>query len=401
MDYVFMTDSDSDLPYDLKVKYDIPVVYMPYALNGKEYFDDLGQSLDHKSYYDAMRNGAVAVTSALNKQAYLDYFEPILKEKDLLFVAFSSQMSMTIREVYAAREELLKKYPERKFIVVDTLSISCPMALLVLKAHEMYRAGAPIEEVADWIEKNRMRANGYFTVDDLKYLRRGGRISTAAATMGTMLDLKPIIMENREGKLVSVDKVRGRKKALQLHGGEPVEGIEDPTETIAFVLHATRPRRRTAEGDMLVGKDPGHRDPHRPHRPGDRRPLRPRHPGGLLHGQGRGPCNSPNHENPGAVWFRGFCCAFIERCAVPDHPCDLIRQRLAALPPSPEGKAFGVRAVRTKKNPGRSREPLKRLSPQAIAREPCRAVLQALRLSGRPTGHHHSRKRRTRCRYRD
>ena len=84
MDYVFMMDSDSDLPYDLKVKYDIPVVYMPYAMDGKEYFDDLGQTIDHKSYYDRMRAGAVPVTSALNEDVYLDYFEPILKEKDLL-----------------------------------------------------------------------------------------------------------------------------------------------------------------------------------------------------------------------------------------------------------------------------------------------------------------------------
>ena len=80
--YVFMTDSDSDLPFHLKQEYDIPVVYMPYALDGKEYFDDLGQMLDHKSYYDMMRNGAVPVTSALNEAAYMDHFEPILQEKD-------------------------------------------------------------------------------------------------------------------------------------------------------------------------------------------------------------------------------------------------------------------------------------------------------------------------------
>ena len=100
--YVFMTDSDSDLPFHLKEQYDIPVVYMPYALDGKEYFDDLGQMLDHKSYFDMMRNGAVPVTSALNEATYLDYFEPILKEKDLLFVAFSSKLSCTLQAVYSA-----------------------------------------------------------------------------------------------------------------------------------------------------------------------------------------------------------------------------------------------------------------------------------------------------------
>ena len=185
--YVFMTDSDSDLPFHLKEQYDIPVVYMPYALDGKEYFDDLGQMLDHKSYFTAMRNGAVPVTSALNEAAYMDYFEPILKEKDLLFVAFSSKLSCTLQAVYSAREKLLEQYPERKFIVVDTLRISGPMTLLVLKAHEMYRAGKSIEEVASWLEENKLRAQAYFIVDDLKYLKRGGRISATAATVGTML----------------------------------------------------------------------------------------------------------------------------------------------------------------------------------------------------------------------
>jgi fatty acid-binding protein DegV len=130
--YVFMTDSDSDLPFHLKQQYDIPVVYMPYALNGQEYYDDLGQTLDHKSYFDLMRQGAVPVTSALNEANYLEAFDPILKEKDLLFVAFSSKLSCTLQAVYSAREKLLEKYPERKFTVVDTLRISGPMTLLVL-----------------------------------------------------------------------------------------------------------------------------------------------------------------------------------------------------------------------------------------------------------------------------
>ncbi len=256
MDYVFMTDSDSDLPYDLKVKYDIPVVYMPYAVDGKEYLDDLGQALDHKTYFDAMRNGAVPVTSALNKATYLDYFEPILKEKDLLFVAFSSRMSHTIEEVYAAREDLLKKYPERKFIVVDTLSISGPMTLLVLKAHEMYRSGAPMEEVAAWLEQNRSRAQGIFTVDDLKYLKRGGRISPAAATLGTMLDLKPIIMLDKDGRLTSVAKVRGRKKAINYIVDKSVELMQDQKESIALVMHADVPEEAAKLRDTMQQKFP-------------------------------------------------------------------------------------------------------------------------------------------------
>ena len=213
--YILMTDSDSDLPYALKVQYDIPVVYMPYTLDGKEYFDDLGQTLDHKSFFDAMRQGAHPTTSALNETVYEEYFEPYFEQgQDILFLAFSSQLSGTINAIRAARETLLEKYPERKFVLVDTLSISGPQTLLVLKAHEMYRAGESIETVAAWVEANKLRAQAYFTVDDLKYLQRGGRISSAAAAIGSLLDLKPILTETREGKLAAAQKVRGRKMAL-------------------------------------------------------------------------------------------------------------------------------------------------------------------------------------------
>lgn len=237
--YILMTDSDSDLPYALKQQYDIPVVYMPYALEGKEYFDDLGQTLDHKSFYDKMRAGAQPTTSALNETVYEEYFEPILSSgKDLLFLAFSSQLSMTINAMRAARETLLAKYPERKFIIVDTLSISAPQTLLVLKAHEMYRAGADIETVAQWVEDNKLRAQAWFTVDDLKYLQRGGRVSAAAAVLGTMLDLKPILVETREGKLAAAAKVRGRKKAMGYIVDRAVENVVDQKESIGLVLHA-------------------------------------------------------------------------------------------------------------------------------------------------------------------
>ena len=255
--YVFMTDSDSDLPFHLKEQYDIPVVYMPYALDGKEYFDDLGQMLDSKSYYDKMRAGASPVTSALNEEAYLEYFEPVLKEKDLLFVAFSSKLSCTLQSANAAREKLLQKYPERTFIIVDTLSISGPMTLLVLKAHEMYRAGKPIQEVADWLENNKLRAAAYFTVDDLKYLKRGGRISAVAATVGTMLDLKPIIVEASDGTLKAGDKIRGRKKAIAYIVDQCVAARPDPAESPIIVLNADAPEDAERAKSLLEQKIPG------------------------------------------------------------------------------------------------------------------------------------------------
>lgn len=255
--YVFMTDSDSDLPYELKVKYDIAVVSMPYTLDGKEYFDDLGQTLDHKAFFDQMRSGAQPSTSALNEVVYQEYFEPVLASgKDLLFVAFSSQLSATINAIYAAREALKEKYPDRRIVVVDTLSISGPQSILVLKAHEMYRAGASMDDVATWLEENKLRAQAWFTVDDLKYLKRGGRISPAVAAIGTMLDLKPIITESLEGKLASTTNVRGRRKALAHLVEKTVEGMEDPTESPAIILHADAPADAQKLQEMLAQKLP-------------------------------------------------------------------------------------------------------------------------------------------------
>ena len=256
--YVYMTDSDSDLPYHLKAEYDIPVVYMPYALNGKEYFDDLGQTLDHKSYFDAMRSGANPVTSALNEESYLEYFEPVLQSgKDLLFVAFSSKLSCTLQAAQAARKKLLEKYPDRKITIVDTLSISGPMTLLVLKSHEMYRAGKSMEEVADWLENNKLRSQAYFTVDDLKYLKRGGRISGAAAAVGTMLDLKPIIIEASDGTLQAGEKIRGRKKALAYIVDAMMKAEPDPAESPILILNADAPEDAERVKASIEQKLPG------------------------------------------------------------------------------------------------------------------------------------------------
>lgn len=237
--YVFMTDSDSDLPFEYVDKYDLKMVYMPYIVDGVEYFDDLGRAGKQAEYFDNMRNGTAPVTSLLPTQVYLDYFEPILSEgKDILFIAFSSKMSSTINNIYTAQAELKEKYPERRILVVDTLSISAPMTLLLHRAYKMYEAGRSMEEIAAWVEQNRLRAHAWFTVDDLKYLKRGGRISAVAATVGTMLDLKPVIILTREGSMTAVDKIRGRKAALRYLAEKTAEFIEDPEGQELIILHA-------------------------------------------------------------------------------------------------------------------------------------------------------------------
>lgn len=236
-----MTDSNSDMPFNLKDQFDIPVVFMPYVIDGVEHFADLGRGGENKAFYDRMRNGANPVTSLLPVADYLEYFEPILRKSDLLFLAFSSQLSATIQNIYEAREQLLAKYPNRKFMVVDTMSISAPELILILGAHKLYREGKPMEEVVQWVEDNKMRSHAWFTVDDLKYLKRGGRISGAAAFFGTMLSLKPILVMGKNGKIAPADKVQGRQKALRTIADRTAQYIENPGEQMIIIMHADAP----------------------------------------------------------------------------------------------------------------------------------------------------------------
>ena len=259
-DYVFMTDSDSDLHYTIADEKNIPVVRMPYTLDGKDYMDDNGRAGVEKEFFKRMREGATPNTSLLPTEAYLEYFEPILKEKDLLFVAFSSKMSATINNVFEARELLLKKYPQRKFTVVDTLSISGPMTVLLVKAHELYEQGKSMEEVERWLLDNRMRSHAWLTVGDLKYLARGGRISSTSALFGSVLDIKPIICMGKGGKLDPVEKVQGRKKALRTIVERTAENIEHPEDQTVIILQGDVEDEAEKLAEMLRQRIPEIRD---------------------------------------------------------------------------------------------------------------------------------------------
>ncbi len=257
MPYIYMTDSNSDIPFRFVDEYNIPIVFMPYVLEGEEFYPDLGRGGDQKSFFDKMRAGAVPVTSLLPTASYLDYFEPILQAgNDLLFVAFSGKLSATITNIYEAQKILLKKYPERRFEVVDTLSISAPQTLLILESNRLYREGADMDTVINWLNDNKLKSQVYVTVEDLVYLKRGGRISSTAAAMGSMLDLKPIIAINSEGKLESVEKTMGRKKALRTLVNHVVENIENPESQEILIIHADALEDAERVEKMLMEKLP-------------------------------------------------------------------------------------------------------------------------------------------------
>ena len=258
--YVFMTDSDSDLPYQIADERNIPVIAMPYALDGKENYDDNGRSGEaaQKAFFDKMRAGAVPVTSCLSKENYISFLEPFLKEgKDILYVAFSSNMSATLQYCRQAWDELKKTYPDRRLVISDTLSISAPMSLLILQAHDLYLKGASMEEVDQWITDNRMRAQCFMTVENLVYLKRGGRLSPTSAFFGTMLDIKPIIVIGRGGKMDAAEKAKGRKKTLQTIVDRTVTNIEDPTGKTIILMHGDCIEDAQKLKDMLLEKLPG------------------------------------------------------------------------------------------------------------------------------------------------
>lgn len=256
MDYVFMSDSNSDIPYTFRDEFDMPLVYMPYYLGDKELVSDLWRGELNNEFYVRMRAGEVPRTSLLPTAYYYEVFEPIIKDNDILFIAYSSQLSTTFENLCMARNELLEKYPHRKFIVVDSMSVSGAQLLLLLSAHKLYREGKPMEEVAQWAEENKMRVQVYLTVDDLVYLKRGGRISGAASFFGSMLSLKPILVMGRDGKINPAEKVQGRKKALRVIAERVAQNIENPEDQDIFVMHADIPEDGELLANMIREKVP-------------------------------------------------------------------------------------------------------------------------------------------------
>ena len=257
MDYVFMTDSNSDMPYPFRDQYDVPLVYMPYYLGDVEYFSDLGRGSLYQELFDRMRKGEVPSTSLLSPGRYVELLEPVVKDNDILFLAFSSQLSTTFDNLCMARDELLEKYPGRKFMIVDTMSISGAEFILIRHAHELYRQGKPMEEIAKWVENHRMRVQTWLTVDDLVYLKRGGRISGTSAFFGSMLSLKPILVIGKNGRICPAEKVQGKKKALRVIAEKAAQNIERPEAQSIVVMHADIVEEAEFLKELLIQKIPG------------------------------------------------------------------------------------------------------------------------------------------------
>ena len=235
--FVLLTDSSADLTSELVQELDVDVVSLTVSVDGGEYIP--GNELNIKDFYNSLREGKTATTSAINLDAAMAAMEKHVAEgKDLLYVAFSSGLSSTAQTGKLAADELSEKYPDRKIIVVDSLCASLGQGLLVYYAAKMRDEGKSIEEVRDWLEANKLHLSHWFTVDDLHHLKRGGRVSAATAVVGTMLSIKPVLHVDNEGHLINVSKARGRKPSIQALAAKIGEtAMGDISEQVVFISH--------------------------------------------------------------------------------------------------------------------------------------------------------------------
>lgn len=235
-EFFITTDSTVDLPKEYLEENHNLVLSLAYILEGTTYEDMNG--LPYKEFYDKVRAGALPTTSQINPEQAQEAFETILKEgKDILHIGFSSGLSGSYNSARIAAEELANTYPEAKVIVIDSLCASMGEGLLLYKANEMKKKGCGIEGIAAWVTENRLNICHNFTVDDLNHLHRGGRVSKATAVIGTMVNIKPVLHVNNEGKLVSVGKVRGRKKSLNELADRMEKQIEGFENDIFMISH--------------------------------------------------------------------------------------------------------------------------------------------------------------------
>ncbi|HJB81486.1 DegV family protein [Flavonifractor plautii] len=238
-EYVILTDSSADLTAELVAELGVEVIPLSFTMEDKTYFNyPDNRDIDPADFYARLRGGAMATTAAVNVADYTEAIEPILKEgKDVLVLAFSSGLSATCHSAQIAAGELMEQYPDRKVYVVDTLCASLGQGLLVWYAANLKKQGKTMEEVRDWTEEHKLNLCHWFTVDDLHFLKRGGRISAATAVLGTMLSIKPVMHVDNEGHLIKVGTARGRNASLKALVDHMEQTVLDLKDQAIFISH--------------------------------------------------------------------------------------------------------------------------------------------------------------------
>ncbi len=250
-EYVIFTDSSCDLPAGLAIELGVEVLPLAVNLDGREFHNYLDErEISHRDFYAALRNGGAASTSAANPGEFEEVMAPILASgRDILYIAFASALSSTCQNGAIAAEALSARFPERKIYVVDSKCASMGQGLLVYLTALRAREGADLEGARDFAQSTAPRVVHWFTVDDLFFLKRGGRVSGATAAVGTLLNIKPVLHVDDAGRLISMSKARGRRAAVKALFDKCAQTADDIARQHVFISHGDCPE----DAEYLAG----------------------------------------------------------------------------------------------------------------------------------------------------
>lgn len=238
MNYQVLTDSCSDLPLDIVDKYDIDIVNFTIRIGNEELVDDMGETFDKHSFFQRLKNGETASTSQVNLHSYLEKFKYYIDKKmPVVYLAMSSALTGSFNSAIQAKKMLEEEYKEVNIDIIDTKAVSLGQGLLVYEACQKKKEEYSREAFIQWVEDHKLNYHSWVTVDDIKHLQRGGRVSATAATVGSLLNVKPILTVSPEGKLYPYAKVRGRKKSLNYLIEQTVKGLTDSDNHSIFIGH--------------------------------------------------------------------------------------------------------------------------------------------------------------------
>ena len=238
-EYRIITDSTTDLAPEMIRELGVQVAPLCYVMDGSTYHNiPGGGEMSDQAFYQKLREGTMPTTTQINSEEFVALFTPVLEAgEDILYIAFSSGLSGTCQSAHLAARELKDRFPERRVEVFDSLCASMGEGLLVYHAATRKNQGATMDEVLAWLKENVLHLCHWFTVDDLNHLKRGGRVSTATALVGTMLGIKPVLHVDDEGHLIPVSKVRGRKQSLDALVKKMEETAIDSKDQVVFLSH--------------------------------------------------------------------------------------------------------------------------------------------------------------------
>lgn len=237
-DFIIASSSTADLPAEYFAEHDVPFISYTYTMNNEQFADDCKEET-RKEIYKRMREGAVMTTSMINTYTYHEFFKKLMDTgKDVIFLDMTRQISHSFINATEAAEQIKTEYPNQRFFLMDTLCVSGGLGMLLYYMVKLKEEGKSFDETIEWAEANKLKIMHWFTVDNLNYLKRGGRVSNAAAMVGSLLSIKPVLYVSDEGKLVVASKARGRKAALLDILERMKKDFTEPDGKEVFINHA-------------------------------------------------------------------------------------------------------------------------------------------------------------------